>query len=178
MRFNLKTLLLITGITSVLLGGFLAVHRGLNPNPDSEKFLLDGSQYKPNWTDFYSTESSTGLVASPESISKNYKGLCKNAIRETLFTYKYQDHFGYPSFELRYEISATFDDRWSQYSFVPIVKSTRNSRAHAYVDTKLDSNKKTIHVNIQQGFAASGKSKKCTFVFRWTGEKFKLQNGE
>lgn len=177
MRFTSKTLFTVTAFVALILGGLFAVERGYRPDPRSEVFEILGVYNSPSWVPCKPNENSSGLASTPISITNSYRGRHDHSVRQTLFSYSYNDKFGNPTFDIQYDLDANFVEDWSEHLFNPIVSGGGNTGANATIVTKIDVANREIAITIRQGFNSPAVSKECQLRFAWNGKSFQLRNG-
>ena len=178
MRFTLKEIFAATAIVAMLLGCLMGLERACRVNSDSEAFEVLGVVHSPSWAPCAPNKSSSGVTAEPVPFTGKPQASYDNAIYQRLFSYSYDDNFGYPTFQVVCDVDAKFDDDWSKGIITPVVSGGGNGRANAVIHTYFDVANQCFTLRIRQGFHSPQTTKECKLTFDWNGEAFQLKDGE
>lgn len=160
----------------MLLGCLIGLERAYRINFESERFEVLGVQYFPSWASCAPNKNSSGVTAEPVHFTGKPQTSYDNAIYQPLFSYSYDDNFGYTTFKVKCDVDAKFDDDWSRGIITPVVSGGGNAGANAVIHTYFDVTNQCFTLRIRQGFNSPPATKECKMTFDWNGEAFQLKD--
>jgi len=179
MRFSTRQLLLVVFLIAIVLAGLLYLRRSFAPNPDSERFIVQGSHYLPNWQPCQWKHLPSTLVQNQQVFESEggYNGTGEPG-RAELFQWQYQDHFGNDTFQVNCSVYGQHNRDWSEFILLPDLTGGGNTGASTEITTHFDHENMELRFSIYQGFNVTQEAKSCQLTFIRDGDWFMLHDNE